>query len=82
MMAVVASPRISGRGRQSAVIEVQRDLADELAAERAEGVALAETALDASRFIAAYYDQPHVVMHHAGRLGHAARRFLRQRAPA
>jgi hypothetical protein len=55
------------------------DLRDELEAERAEGVALAETALDASRFIEAYYHQPHVVMHHAHRIGYSARRYLRQR---
>lgn len=78
--AAPAAPRASGRGRQPAAIEDLRDLVDELTAERAEGRELAETALDAARFIEAYYDRPQVVMHHAGRISFAARRFLRQRA--
>lgn len=55
------------------------DLRDELRAERAEGMALAELAADATRFIEAYYDRPQIVMHHAGRIGHATARFIRQR---
>lgn len=59
-----------------------QDLADELVAERQESRAFAETALDATRFIEAYHDNPQLVMHHAGRIDVAARRFLRQRVPA
>lgn len=79
---------IARRGRPSATTltaalersrATNRDLIDELAAERAEGIALAETALDAVRFIEAYFEQPQVVMDQAGRIGHATRRFLRQR---
>jgi hypothetical protein len=78
-MVATVVPRASGRGRQPAEVEASRELELELHAERAEGMALAETALDASRFIEAYYHQPHVVMHHAHRIGYSARRYLRQR---
>lgn len=78
----IGTARPTGRGRQPAAVELDRDLALELVAERAESVAFAETALDAVRFIEAYYDRPQIVMHHAGRIGSAARRHLRQRVPA
>lgn len=82
---VVARSR-GGRGAGPSVVTVRAealaDLQDELAAERAEGLELAAIALDATRHIEAYYDRPHIVMHHAGRIDVAARRFRRQRSAA
>jgi len=59
--------------------QLNNDLRDELRADRAEDREFAETVADSVRFIEAYYDRPQVVMQHAGRIGHAAERFLRQR---
>lgn len=80
-MTVETVERSAGRGRQPAEVERDRDLELELRAERAEGRELAETVLESVRFIEGYFDRPAIVMHHAGRLGHTATRFLRQRSP-
>lgn len=70
------------RGRPSA--ERFADVRDDLAAERAESVALAELALSAANRIhhAVPARRPDVVLHEAGRIGVAAGRFLMQRGAA
>jgi hypothetical protein len=78
----VVVARSNGSGRQPALVEQLRDLREELVAERAEGVLLAERVrVGADRIVAAAtVGSRMAIVNEAGKLGYHASRFLRQRA--
>jgi len=74
--ALLARP--AGRGRQPVEVERQRDLADELVAERAESRILATRVLQIGTFLAGGPKPPAATINLGGELVHLASRRLRQ----
>lgn len=76
-MATIAAPRASGRGRQAAAVEAERDLRLELVAQLAEGRTFAERMLAVGRFLSTPRPS-NVVVNLGGELVYAATRRLTQ----
>lgn len=78
--AIATAPRSTGRGRQAARVELERDLREELTAERAESRDFAaRVRVGADRIVsAASVGSRMAVVNEAGKLGYLADRRLRQ----
>lgn len=75
---VAAVERASGRGRQPAAVELERDLREELRAQLDEGRDFAARVQAAGRFLSDAPRPAHAVMNIGGELVYHATRRLRQ----